>query len=252
MSSPEFCFFQLATKLSLIELIELGFELCGSYSLPRNTTTNKDNAPDKGKAPNENCDMNPNANTDSSQKTLFNRTPLSSIKKLLMFTLHMEGVHGRSRALQALRYIVENSASPMETTLVMLLTLPYKLGGYGFPYPKLNSRITPAKAAKGSANKAFYSCDLFWPDKALAVEYDSDAYHTGPERIASDSKRRNSLTSMGIQVITVTNQQIRNTEEFNKVAKQLATGLEKRLQFKNPGFTEARNALRSALLSADG
>ena len=33
MSAPEFCFLQMAGCLSLVQLIQLGFELCGTYAL---------------------------------------------------------------------------------------------------------------------------------------------------------------------------------------------------------------------------
>ena len=136
--------------------------------------------------------------------------------------------------------------------MVMLLTLPYQLGGYKLKTPMLNGRATPTRAAKSSSSKTFYACDLYWPDANVAAEYDSDAYHTGPKRIASDSKRRNSLASMGINTITVTNHQLRSTVEFEKIAKQLAKHLGKRLQFKNPGFIKARNGLRNLLLQTPG
>ena len=34
VSSPELCFVQMATKLPLIALVRLGFELCGTYGIP--------------------------------------------------------------------------------------------------------------------------------------------------------------------------------------------------------------------------
>ena len=33
MSAPEFCFLQMAGCLSLVQLIQLGFELCGTYAV---------------------------------------------------------------------------------------------------------------------------------------------------------------------------------------------------------------------------
>ena len=222
VSSPELCFFWMASELSLVKLIELGFELCGSYSLP-------------GPVPDE--------------EGAYKRPPLTSTKKLAAFVAQMEGAHGVRKATQALRYITDGSASPMETVLVMLLALPYKLGGYGLYMPELNARVTPAKTAKKIASKSHYYCDLFWPDVDVAAEYDSDQFHTGADRIASDSKRRNALATMGVLVVTVTNQQIRNTVELEKVAKQLAAGIGKQLRHnEKPGFRDAQIALRSQLL----
>lgn len=228
VSSPEFCFFQLADKLPLIKLIELGFELCGTYSLPEMGSQGEHSVTIKeGK---------------------YGVAPLTSTKKLSTFVTHMAGVRGRNKALRALKYITDGSASPMETKLTMLLTLPYMLGGYGFPMPKLNSRVEPAGSAKRATNKSYYSCDLFWADLNLAVEYDSDTYHTGSERIDSDSRRRNTLLSVGVTVIAVTSKQIYSLADFEKAARLIAINMGRRLQYKNPGFTTAQLELRRTLL----
>jgi len=224
VSSPELCFFQLAGELTLVELIELGYELCGEYSMP---SAGGENAPELG---------------------FYKREALTSTKKLDAFIALMSGVKGCKNARHAMRYLLDASASPMETKLSMLLTLPYKLGGFGLIPPELNSRIIPSKTTRKISDKNYYSCDLFWPDYNLAVEYDSDFFHTGSKQIANDAKKRNTLVSMGVTVITVTRQQLFNSLEFEKSARILAFFLGKRLRFKNPEFSAAHCALRDQLL----
>ena len=224
VSSPEFCFLQMASQLSLPRLIELGYEICGTYSLP---VANDPKAPESG---------------------FYNRQPLTSLKKLSAFVVGMSGFIGHKSAMRALRYILERSASPMETKLAMLLTLPYKLGGFGLPKPELNVRIVPSKTAEKASSKEFYTCDLFWPDHDIAVEYDSDRFHTGSKQIADDSKKRNALAMMGVTVITVTTQQFLNSIDFEKTARVIANRIGKRLVYKNPGFIYAYNDLREQLL----
>lgn len=233
VSSPELCFLQMAAKLPLVKLIELGFELCGSYSLPGHSTPSSEDKGDDLKT-----------NTDN----LIIRPPLTSSKRLSVLLARKELVPGSIQARRALRHITDNSASPMETKLTMLLSLPQKLGGYGLPMPILNARINPAKSAKKSTDKTHFSCDLFWPTANLAVEYDSDTHHTGPERIASDSKRRNTLSSIGILVITVTNRQVRSRTEFEKTTRLIATNMGHRLQLRNKDFVSKQNSLRAQLL----
>jgi len=228
VSSPEFCFLQMAGKYALLGLIELGYELCGSYSMPAAKSAAGDSrAPVKG---------------------FYDRPPLTSTRKLAAFLTRMPGAKGHQKAIRALRYILDGSASPMETKLSMFLTLPYKLGGFGFPKPELNRRIIPSKINKHFSDKIFFVCDLFWPDHDLAVEYDSEQFHTGRDKIADDSKKRNSLTMMGITVITVTKTQIFDRTEFEKVVGVLSKCLKKRLRFKNPQFAEIHNELRELLL----
>ena len=149
VSSPELCFLQMATELPLFKLIELAYELCGTYSLPANAT--------------EAALPYPN------EKGFNTCLQLTSKKKLETFLNRMPGVKGRKNALRALRYVGDGSASPMETRLTMLLSLSFLLGGYGFPLPELNAHIIPAKTARRTASKTFYSCDLYWSEYDLAV-----------------------------------------------------------------------------------
>jgi len=213
----------MANQLTLIRLIELGYELCGTYSLP---VTGDPFVPERG---------------------FYNRPPLTSVKKLEVFLNHMQGNKGHVKVMRALRYMQNDSASPMETKLAIILTLPYKLGGFGLAGAELNWRVIPTKAAKRSSGKAIYVCDLFWADHNLAVEYDSNSFHTHQRQIADDSKKRNALTTMGITPITVTKQQLYDRQEFEKIARAIAKGLGKRLVFKNPGFNTAHNDLREQL-----
>ena len=227
VSSPEFCFFHMARELSFIKLIELGFEFCGSYSLPAANTVNED----------------PNAG----EKTLYDLSLLTNTKKLSLFAKRMTGERGQRQVVKALQYVIDESASPMETILVMLLTLPYRLGGYGLPKPELNRRIDLSKTARQKSRKDYYRCDLYWPEANLVVEYDSDLHHTGSKRITEDSQRRNALASIGKTVITVTSQQIYSTVEFERVVKIIATNLGKRIRDRNPKFYQARLDLRKLL-----
>ena len=257
ITSPEFCFLQLADELPLVNLIELGYELCGTYSMPE-AAASKSAAAVQPEEPallsreeRNFLMLNRNVVPDEESAALIrgfhNRLPLTSKKKLETFLDQMPGAKNHKKAVRAIRYLSDESASPMETKLAMLLTLPYKLGGYHFPMPKHNSHIVPVKTAKRGASKVHYACDLFWPDYGLAVEYDSDSYHTGSERIASDSKKRNALALMGITVITVTSQQIRSVSELEKVVHVLAGNMGRRLWNDAQGFSAAHRELRKLL-----
>ena len=228
VSTPPLCFFQLANDLPLIKLIELGFELCGSYSLQ--------GAKEKSIEP------------IGADKNIYGCPKLTNTKVLKAFVNRMVGVNGYKKASRALRYIADGSASPMETILFMLLTLPNKLGGFGLQGAELNRRINPKNNAKQRAKGEYYVCDIFWPEANLAIEYDSDTYHTGADRIASDSKKRLNLASYGITVITVTRIQIRNIKEFETLAKLIAKKLGRQFRQKNPQFLNIHRELRNLLL----
>jgi len=232
VSSPELCFFQMASEMSLVKLVELGFELCGSYSKL---------VPDAM-----------SADSSDIKRGFKKRPPLTSVKRLSAYLRRMEGILGQKKLSIAINYIADGAESPMETILTMLLTLPYKYGGYGLSMPMLNAPINTTKIGNQSSDSNLYRCDLYWPKNNVVAEYDSDMFHTGSENIARDSIRRNALTSSGRTVMTVTKRQLYSTEEFNKVAKQLAAKTGKRLRLqRNQEFAGARQKLRALLLSME-
>jgi len=214
--SPELTFLQMASKLSLVGLIQLGYELCGTYRIDRTNT------PERG---------------------FRDDIPLTSIDKLTSYINKVEGFKGIKNARRALGFICMNSASPMETVLAILLCLPYRMGGYSLPKPSLNSAIKVP-----STSHIEYKCDLFWPKTKVAVEYDSDAYHTGSDRINQDAIRRNALLAAKINLIIVTRKQIYATNAMNNIAYNISKLVGKRTQNVPSDFAKRQTALKSQLL----
>ena len=284
VSSPPFCFFQMAGELPLVKLIELGLELCGTYSLPAISGQGNEYGGKKGK---EYGGKHGDAQDDEEEiddrilhgarelvidrrlysrweesagealhghgekiadNTAYGLQQLTTIKAIKAFTARMEGVSGQKKASRALRYIADGSGSPMETILFMLLTLPNSLGGYGLPAPELNKRINKGNAAKNRPGNEYYVCDLFWPEARIAIEYDSNLYHTGADRIARDAKKRFDYDALDITPITVTNGQVRDEIEFEGIAKLVARRLHRQLRCKGPQFLKAKRELRLMLL----
>jgi len=228
VSSPEHCFFQSAESLPPACLFELGLELCGRYALPVQGV-------DYG-------------SPEEAERRLYNRAPLTSKARLGAFLARMGGLLNQERLTRRLHYVADNSWSPMETKLYLLLVLPYRLGGYGFEPPDLNAKVVPGKAARQSSSKGFFYCDLYWHGYSLAVEYNSNLKHLKPWEHADDAKKRNSLLAMGVEVITVTSEQIDSAAEIERVARQLASGMGRRLRNnESGGFSKARLELRAAL-----
>ena len=188
VAAPELIFAQMASKLSSIELICLGFELCGIY---------------------------PNA--ANARKGVVGRTPLTTPAKLAKFVAACANEPGVRAARAALPYIESMSASPMETAAFLRLSLPYRLGGRNFPKPLINYRIGLGARDRKVSSKNFYLCDLYWPERRLAVEYDSDL-HADARKIAQDASRRNALLHKGIEVVTITKGQMYDFDEFERTA----------------------------------
>ncbi|MBX9035139.1 hypothetical protein [Gordonibacter massiliensis (ex Traore et al. 2017)] len=218
--SPELAFVQRSAEVNFAKLVNTGYELCGTYT-PSDSPTDRD----------------------------FGQLPQTNPVKLSSYLEKAGAMHGIAQARRALRHVLPNSASPAETALSMLLTLPYQQGGCSLPHPQLNYRIDPGKHARKNVSQNYYRCDLFWDKTNLAVEYDSNLYHTGAERIARDSKRRDELLGLGVTVVTVTAGQLFNFQEFNKVARTVAKRLGERIRPRNEDFATQQLALRSILLT---
>lgn len=207
----------MAAQLSLEELVALGFELCGTYAIQES-------------------------------HTVYNAIPLTTPERLRAFLSRADGIKGVTTARRALRYVIANSASPMETALVIFLTLPYSLGGYGIDQPQLNYRIDIPANLTCEVRSRYFVCDLLWPAYSLAIEYDSNLAHAGINRTVHDSMRRSVLTALGISVLSVTWPQVRDKRAFEQLARLVAMRTHKRLQYKDPEFTLQHLGLRNKLL----
>ena len=224
VSSPEFVFLQMASKLTLRQLVALGCELCGTYVLlPENNT-------------------HPMAIDESPTRV----APLTNVDKIQRFVEKAAKAHGRAKALRALRYVVDGSRSPMETMTYMLLCLPPKLGGYGFPQPVLNAEIPLDEEGKLIAQRGTCWGDLCWPDAKLDIEYHGDV-HVGSAQMKSDVGREIGIEHMEWHVITVTSPQVLDLDRFEVVAKEAAAHLKKRLYPQYLGAIQERRVLHDEL-----
>ena len=219
-STPELAFVQATKSLTLVDAIRLGFELCGTYSLD-----------------------------PTSPGGFRQRPPLTTPRRMNACLEQMAGAHGVKKARRAVRYLLPHSASPAETNLAMALTLPYTLGGYGLGGAELNGIVGASPRGRAVSGKDHLRCDLLWRDKLVGAEYDSDREHTGSERIARDSHRRNSLMHLGITSVTFTRMQFNSLDECDRTARTLAKYLGKRIQPRCPDFRRCQIDLRRCLRS---
>lgn len=219
LATPEACFLHLAAHIPLMNLILIGFELCGSYAL---------NPRDPGNG-------------------FLALEPRMTSKSLQAYLARAGKQKGIARARKAASFLVDGSASPRETALVLLLCLPTSLGGYGLPAPRLNHPITVSPEYPGHNAVAVIRCDLYWPGKAFELEYDSDLHHSGASKINKDLIRRSKLELRNIRSVSVTNQQIHNPATFDELARVTARYLGKRLQITRKDALIRRLELRRTL-----
>jgi len=192
VASPELCFLQAAESLSLPSLILYGFELCGTY-----------------------------ARNFSGKDTIYKRKPLCSCTKINSYLAATKGATGIKKAKRASKYLVDGSASARESILVAMLSLSPKLGGFGLPKPLLNGELIVDDLNSNTTKKTIiFHGDLVWSEAKLIIEYDGSS-HGNFDNHALDKQRDHLLLDAGYKVIRVTDKQITNPNEIERLARTI-------------------------------
>lgn len=210
VASPELLFLELASELSIHRLILLGLQLC-SHS-PRDPSM-----------------------------------AITTRQKLAAFLSETSGHRGHRKAMRALLYVKNGSASIMESLAYMVLTLPHALGGYGLNGADLNHEIKLKDVMKTHLGQNRCFVDLYYKKAKLAVEYDSFAYHSNPSEQGKDAKRSAILERKGINVMHLSTIQLYNKDACWIFAKNLSVRLGKRIKIQTSKFDEMHNLLRALL-----
>ena len=106
---PELCFLLAAARMPFLDLVHLGFELCGTYR----------------RAP------------GVAGGLVSDTAPLTSAARLAAALDGFPGAYGAKAARRAARFVMDVAVSPMEAHLALFLCLPPKYGGYGLKRPSL-------------------------------------------------------------------------------------------------------------------
>lgn len=237
IASPELTLFQLASKLSEAQALKLAMEMCGSYAIDTSTA--------------EFYDMDP-FSSEAEDEGITKRPPLTSANKLSRYAARLLRPGSRAQSVKFLQWLADSSASPRETALCMLLCMPPRLGGYGLALPELNKRIELTPEEQIMVGAHHFDCDLYWQIKErVAVEYDSKQHHTKEEKQERDAIRRNMLQYKGVRVITATRVQVNRPNQFDRLARQIARAVGKRMRPVEKEHVAARDNLRETLFSWD-
>ena len=109
---PALSFVQEAARgKSLVAILELGYELCGTYRTRR-----------------------------TGAAAAYGVEPLASVRSLGGYAARNASVDGARKVGRALRYLADGSASARETKQALVLGLPHRHGGYGLGIPPYELR----------------------------------------------------------------------------------------------------------------
>lgn len=219
---PEFCFLLLARSLPLWRLIAFGYELCGGYYLV------------------------PTEDDEWGFDYCFSPTDTG---RLRAFVERCKGMPGYAHASAALNWVLDNSRSPRETIVAMLLCLPTALGGFALPLPLLNHEVALSETASYIAGAMKLKPDLCWPAFKVAVEYDSDKYHTQSKSQRIDTQlRAAALREDGWFVISLTPEIVGDPDAFYKMVIVLADHIQFTLAPDTEATASARRELRQHIV----
>lgn len=163
----------------------------------------------------------------SGETTSYGCPALTSADDIQRFVDSLPRVYGKNRIETALALAMPHSASPMETALALMLSLPVEYGGFGLPKPKLNRSLSVDDHEALWSGGSEITPDFLWPDANLAIEYESGEWHgsAGARKLAQDATRANLLNTMGYHVLRVTTLNIQQLAEVERLAQQVAMQL---------------------------
>lgn len=150
--------------------------------------------------------------------------PLMSAESLEHVIAEVGESPGTRRARRVRELMVEGSASPLETSLALMLTLPVEFGGFGLAKPLLNRPIDVSAYRGSLSDRDEVSPDFLWAERRVALEYDSAEFHGGRDRSRSrtDAVRANILATLGYCVLRATPDTIRSLPDLTLLAHQVA------------------------------
>ena len=219
IASPELCVIHFAEHASLWQTTLLCCELFGRYAI------------------------------DPANKGLVVRDPLSSATSLFAYCSRANRTPGVKTALEAARLSVDNSYSPMESKLALLLSAPGTRGCFGLPKPVMNKEVSIHD--NSSSTTLTRKPDLLWEEHGIALEYESRAHHEGEANIDRDSRRRNALVHQGLTVYTATAAQVFDQASMSALARTIALALKMRPVPRVADFSARFARAHSEIMRAD-
>ena len=214
VESPALCLLRSAKHLDLAQLVLRTDQLCGAYRLVAGEVRA--------------------------------REPLVTMDDLAVYARAAQGMRGVKPFRRALRYACQGAASPREAALAVFLRLPISLGGCGLAPCALNEPVL-----FDSDGRPVRYGDVVWALLKLILEYDSELFHTGGEKIGRDAARRTELEAAGWRVVTLTNWQIAHEEELFQVIDLLrACAGRGPLPLDDPDYLQRSRRLRRTLFGA--
>lgn len=225
--SPELCLVQLVPVLTRLQLFRAITDLCARYCLHF-----------------------------EDRHRIVERDPVTSLGHIASFLESIPKASGTRQVGLALKWCLEGSRSPRETTMDLFLHLPSRFGGEQLPDFHPNMRIDPKDGAELLTKKSYLEGDAVWTDERgrprCVVEYNSDKWHDSEEAMEFDFEKITALESMGMAVVPISTRQFNSYDSLSEAVRTIRGILGVREQVrKGSGGIEVRRAATHAELLAE-
>ncbi|WP_301871677.1 hypothetical protein [Collinsella tanakaei] len=221
--SIEHFYVSICSRLTFIQRLQLGFELCGWYAI----------------VPNPEYEDEVQQGKTAFKTVAAPRSPLTTVEKLTNFAQANRHIRGASIALKALRYVADNARSPEEAKMAIVMRLPYRLGGYNRGPLHMDYLVDGTSGLR--------RCDVYLEIGKEDVEYGSTLHHASAKAMQEDSRRTNELEALGVSVVNITSKELRDPKLFHIAMMRLARIQGRPIHIQIDDFEARRTSLWNAL-----
>lgn len=250
VASPAFALLQLAGRASLARTVMLATELCGSFAIydaPQPIKSALQALARTQRFP-KIGGWEPFIDSAGNLTDLWSRPALATPQDLFRLACETSPKRGCKNLRIAASLVTPDAASPFEARAGILLGLPPHYGGEGHAGLSFNKRIDLTGKARILAQRPYCLCDLYW-EEGLDVECQSSVIHNEEGSFLSDSDRTAALRSIGIDVLPLTYDQLKNETRFAAFSETVANIRGTRLKPKTTRQAAAAKVLRSTLFT---
>lgn len=223
VASPALCLVQHASLLTRIELVQLAMSFCGIYQLE-----------------------------GDEQRGPYTREPIATPRDILSYLNRAKEMRGAAMVEEAMKWVIPNSGSQMETKMALSMYLSRRLGGYGLPRPTMNARIPLSEDMSDMLDQSCCYGDAIWRRDGYVpfdMEFQSYEHHLSAEKYAVDIARQLAIQHEGYDVQFVTKHQLDNHDQLNELARLVAAHTGVRLPESAFEWPQSRIDRHEALMS---
>ena len=254
VTSPLFTLLMLANGIARECLAMAAYELCGTFAVyePSRMVERALADPANAVALRGTDAWRRVEDTKGRPTSLWSRKPLIEIDELHRFVASTKGLRGNRNLAWAAGCIKGVAASPLEVQAAMLLGLRTSQGGRNFCDLRLNHRINFTAGARRLSGKAYCLADIYLEGLAacpIDIECQGGIVHDSTSAALDDSRRSLALQSMGIDVLSVTHDQLYDQRAFDVLCATLAKRLGRATRPRSSEILKKERELRRHLFS---